>query len=131
MEKMKEFLRNYYELPIAMVIFIATLLSQMHFYQVIILMLEFIVILEIVRMINEYITNRTLRLRFVIDVFIVFLLRDIVIVVADKSTTGHNDKVIFLLFVVFVLFMFRIITIKFSPYKKQKLKNVKEELKSK
>ena len=124
---MKELLKKYYELPIAIVIFISVLLTQMQFHQIVVLMLEFIVILEIVRMINEYIRHRNLRLRFVIDVFIVFLLRDTVIIVTDKSLGTKNDEVLFLLFIVFVLFIFRIFTIKYSPYKKMKIKKVKTE----
>ena len=113
-------LRQYYELPVAIAIFIGIFALNIEFHKVVVLLLEFIVILEVVRMINEYVRHRNLRLRFIIDVFIIFLLRDIVITVTDKSDF-HDDKVLILLFIIFVFFIFRILAIKFSPYKDEKL----------
>ena len=42
------------------------------FYRAIILMLEFIVIMEVVKMISDFIKKETLRLRFVIDILLYF-----------------------------------------------------------
>ncbi|WP_295050607.1 phosphate-starvation-inducible PsiE family protein [Sulfurimonas sp.] len=83
------------------------------FYKAIILMLEFIVIMEIVKMVSDFIKKETLRLRFVIDIFIIFLIRDVIILSANK----HRDyfDIVFLLFVIFVFFIFRILAVKFSP----------------
>ena len=57
----------------------------MDFYKAIILMLEFIVIMEVVKMISDFIKKETLRLRYVIDIFIIFLIRDVIILTTNKS----------------------------------------------
>ncbi|MDM5263181.1 phosphate-starvation-inducible PsiE family protein [Sulfurovum sp. XTW-4] len=83
------------------------------FYKAIILMLEFIVIIEVVKMISEFIKKKRLRMRYVIDVFIIFLTREVIIL------TTHPDKdhqeILFLLLVIFVFFLFRILAVQFSP----------------
>ncbi len=76
-------------------------------------MLEFIVIIEVVKMISDFIEKRRLRLRYIIDVFIIFLTRDVIILTTDPNK--KHDEILFLLFVIFVFFIFRIFTIQFSP----------------
>lgn len=76
-------------------------------------MLEFIVIMEVVKMISDFIKKETLRLRYVIDIFIIFLIRDVIILTTNKSRDYFDIS--FLLFVIFVFFIFRILAIKFSP----------------
>ena len=76
-------------------------------------MLEFIVIMEVVKMISDFIKKETLRLRFVIDIFIIFLIRDVIILTTNKNRDYFDIS--FLLFVIFVFFIFRILAIKFSP----------------
>jgi uncharacterized membrane protein (DUF373 family) len=76
-------------------------------------MLEFIVIMEVVKMISDFIKRETLRLRYVIDIFIIFLIRDVIILSTNKNRDYFD--ITFLLFVIFVFFVFRILAIKFSP----------------
>ena len=76
-------------------------------------MLEFIVIMEVVKMISDFIKRETLRLRYVIDIFIIFLIRDVIILTTNKNRDYFD--ITFLLFVIFVFFIFRILAIKFSP----------------
>lgn len=76
-------------------------------------MLEFIVIIEVVKMISDFIEKRKLHLRYVIDVFIVYLIRDVVILVT--SPKKEFEVILFLLFVILTFFMFRVIAIIFSP----------------
>jgi uncharacterized membrane protein (DUF373 family) len=76
-------------------------------------MLEFIVVMEVVKMISDFIKRETLRLRFVIDIFIIFLIREVIILSANKNR-DYVD-IVFLLFVIFVFFLFRILAIKYSP----------------
>jgi uncharacterized membrane protein (DUF373 family) len=83
------------------------------FDKAIILMLEFIVIIEVVKMISDFVVKRKLRLRYVIDVFIVFLIRDVVILVTDHKK--EFEEILFLLFVILVFFVFRVMAVKFSP----------------
>ena len=109
---LKYFSKNF-EVLAATVILILILVSSMDFYKAIILMLEFIVIMEVVKMISDFIKKETLRLRYVIDIFIIFLIRDVIILTTNKSRDYFDIS--FLLFVIFVFFMFRILAIKFSP----------------
>ena len=76
-------------------------------------MLEFIVIMEVVKMVSDFIKKETLRLRYVIDIFVIFLIRDVIILTTNKNRDYFDIS--FLLFVIFVFFIFRILAIKFSP----------------
>jgi len=111
--KIKTYFSSNFEVLAAAIIFISILATGLDFYKAIILMLEFIVIMEVVKMISDFIKNHKLRLRFVIDIFIIFLIRDVIIL------TTHLNKdyfdISFLLIVISVFFIFRILAIKFSP----------------
>jgi len=111
--KIKTYFSSNFEVLAAAIIFVSILATGLDFYKAIILMLEFIVIMEVVKMISDFIKNHKLRLRFVIDIFIIFLIRDVIIL------TTHVNKdyfdISFLLIVISVFFIFRILAIKFSP----------------
>lgn len=111
--KIKTYFNSNFEVLAASIIFIGIMLTSVDFYKAIILMLEFIVIMEVVKMISDFIKKQKLRLRFVIDIFIIFLIRDVIIL----STNLHKDyfDIIFLLIVISIFFIFRILAIKFSP----------------
>lgn len=110
---MKDLLKKHIEIVISAVIFLVVLLTHYDFYKVIILLLEFIVIVEVVKMISEFISNKKLQLRYVIDVFIIFLTRE-VIILSSHRIKDYTD-IVFLLFVISVFFMFRLLTLKYSP----------------
>lgn len=109
----RKYFRSNYEVLAAIVIFIIVMIAGYEFHKTIILMLEFVVIMEVVKMISDFIKKEKLRLRFVIDIFIIFLIRDVIIY------ASHSNKdyftILFLLFVIFVFFIFRILSIKYSP----------------
>lgn len=105
-------IKNYY-LIIAIGIFVSVLSTKIDFYKAVILLLEFIVILEVVKMVADFIENQKVRLRFVIDMFIVFLIRDVVILTSYPEKK-HED-ILFLLFVIFVFFIFRVMALFYSP----------------
>jgi len=109
----RKYFRTNYEVLAAVIIFIIILVAGYEFHKTIILMLEFIVVMEVVKMISDFIKKEKLRLRFVIDIFIIFLIRDVIIY------ASHSNKdyftILFLLFVIFVFFIFRILSIKYSP----------------
>ena len=105
-------IKNYY-LIIAIGIFVSVLSTKIDFYKAVILLLEFIVILEVVKMLSDFIENQKVRLRFVIDMFIVFLIRDVVILTSYPEKK-HED-ILFLLFVIFVFFIFRVLALFYSP----------------
>lgn len=117
------FIQKNYELLIASVFFILILVTHYPFHKAIILMLEFIVVVEVVKMIAEFIEKKRLRLRYILDVFIIFLIRDVVIL------TTHIKKpyedILFLLFIIFVFFIFRILAVQYSPTTFKKSKKTK------
>lgn len=117
-----------YELLLSALIFILIMATHYPFYKAIILMLEFIVIIEVVKMISDFIKKRKLHLRYVIDVFIVFLIRDVVILVTNPKK--EFEVILFLLFVILVFFVFRVIAIMFSPtlFSKAKKKAKRDQL---
>lgn len=117
-----------YELLLSALIFILILATHYPFCKAIILMLEFIVIIEVVKMISDFIKKRKLHLRYVIDVFIVFLIRDTVILVTNPKK--DFEVILFLLFVILVFFIFRVIAIMFSPalFSKTKKRVKKDQL---
>lgn len=107
------FLTKNYELLISTLIFALILATHYPFYKAIILMLEFIVIIEVVKMISDFVVKRKLRLRYVLDVFIIFLVRDVVILVTNPNK--EFKEILFLLFVILIFFIFRVMAVKFSP----------------
>ena len=98
LNKIKTYFSTNFEVLAATVIFVGILVSGLQFHKAIILMLEFIVIMEVVKMISDFIKKEKLRLRFVIDIFIIFLIRDVIIL----STNIHRDyfDITFLLFTI-------------------------------
>ena len=113
LKNIKKYFSSNYEVLAATIIFIIVLAAQLQFQKTIVLMLEFIVIMEVVKMISDFIKKETLRLRFVIDIFIIFLIRDVII----NASQINKDyfTILFLLFVIFIFFIFRILSIKYSP----------------
>jgi uncharacterized membrane protein (DUF373 family) len=117
--KISDYFSSNFEVLIATIIFFVILIAGHDFYRAIILMLEFIVIMEVVKMISDFIKKETLRLRFVIDIFIIFLIREVIILSANKNR-DYID-IVFLLFVIFVFFLFRILALKYSPNEGKKI----------
>jgi uncharacterized membrane protein (DUF373 family) len=113
LNKIKTYFSTNFEVLTAVVIFVLIFAAGLEFHKAIILILEFIVVMEVVKMISDFIKKEKLRLRFVIDIFIIFLIRDVIIL----TTNIHRDyfDIAFLLFTIFVFFIFRIFAIKFSP----------------
>lgn len=111
--KIRRYLSSNFELLAASILFTSVLVLGIEFSKTIILMLEFIVVMEVMKMISDFIKKEKLRLRFVIDIFIIFLIRDVIILTSHKEK--DYDGILFLLLVIFVFFIFRILTIKFSP----------------
>lgn len=109
----RKYFRSNYEVLAAVVIFIIIMVAGFEFSKTIVLLLEFIVIMEVVKMISDFIKKEKLRLRFVIDIFIIFLIRDVIIYASH--TNKDYFTILFLLFVIFVFFIFRILSIKYSP----------------
>ena len=122
--KISNYFSSNFEVLVATVIFLTVVLAGNDFYSAIILMLEFIVIMEVVKMISDFIRKETLRLRYVLDIFIIFLIREVIILSANKNKDYFD--IVFLLFVIFIFFIFRILSIKFSPFGKDENKKIDE-----
>ncbi len=111
--KISNYFSSNFEVLVATIIFLSIIVAGHDLYRAIILMLEFIVIMEVVKMISDFIKRETLRLRYVLDIFIIFLIREVIILSANKNR-DYVD-ITFLLFVIFIFFIFRILAIKYSP----------------
>ena len=122
-QKISDYFSSNFDVLVATVIFLVIFIAGHDFYRAIILMLEFIVIMEVVKMISDFIKKETLRLRYVIDIFIIFLIREVIILSANKNRDYFD--IVFLLFVIFVFFVFRILSIKFSPINDKKADEIK------
>ncbi len=122
--KISNYFSSNFEVLVATAIFLTVVLAGNNFYSAIILMLEFIVIMEVVKMISDFIRKETLRLRYVLDIFIIFLIREVIILSANKNKDYFD--IVFLLFVIFIFFIFRILAIKFSPFGKDENKKIDE-----
>lgn len=77
-------------------------------------LLEFIIILELVRMLIEFMFSdeNRIRIRLMIDSTIVFFIRDLMLIVNDSF---DSKKIFTILVVIAILIFFRIVAIKFSP----------------
>lgn len=76
--------------------------------------LEYIIILELVRMLIEFMftDENRIKLRYMIDSTIIFFIRDIMLIVSEKF---DFEKILSILAIIGILFVFRGLTIKFSP----------------
>ncbi|MDX1295050.1 MAG: phosphate-starvation-inducible PsiE family protein [Sulfurimonadaceae bacterium] len=90
-------------------------------------LLEFIIILELVRMVIEFLfsDDNRIKLRLMIDSTIVFFIRDIMLIVNDKFDV---TKIVSILGIIGVLFIFRIMAMKYSPsYMEEEYRNKLDE----
>lgn len=94
------------------------------FSSIVVNVLSFIVFLEIVKAISNFITNKdhVIQLRTVIDGFIVFFLRDLALIFSDEKNdlTMKVIKIFIILVIITFLFTFRILSLKYSPSDKKK-----------
>jgi len=64
-------------------------------------------------MIIDFVHSHTIKLRFVIDLFIVFLTRDVIIHITQPVI--DKNRIYLLLFVIFSFFIFRLMTLYLGP----------------
>lgn len=119
-------IKNNYQILTSVIIFTIIITFHIPFYKAIILMLEFIVIIEVVKMISDFIEKRKIRLRFAIDIFIIFLIRDIIILTTNPNKDYFDIS--FLIAIVFAFFIFRIMALKYSPTNIPKLKKINKNI---
>jgi uncharacterized membrane protein (DUF373 family) len=125
-----EFLKNnklYVEVPVAVLLF-AYAVSTNHLIEMIIYMLYFIIFLEIIRALVEYTQGKRIKIRVLIDTFIILALREFIVNVAKISKVKSNDFMSFITSdvnlhilvysgVILFLFLIRYISMKTSPDK--------------
>jgi len=107
------------ELFIVIILFSLMFFENVSLFTIIVNVLGFVVIWEVVRMVTTYAIedHKVMKLRIVIDGFIVFFLRDLVLVFSNEkySLEEKEEKVLLVLGILFVLFIFRILSLRFSP----------------
>lgn len=143
MIKLKTKLDNYkelIELTLSGIIFIyliinGSILSTTDFSSVVYALLSFIIILELIKMIEQYIFTQHIQIILVIDTFSIFVLREIILALTDKKLTdkiipiinfndfsfGINAKIFYVVvgsFLLFVFFKFRKKSMKEFRYEK-------------
>lgn len=121
LNKIREYLSGNFVILTAVIIFLVIIIFEISFSKVIILMLEFIAFMEVIKMVTDYVKKEKLHLRFVIDMFIVFLIRDVVILITSKNNDYFD--IIFILLVIMIFFIFRFLAVRFSPNTMEKNKN--------
>jgi len=84
------------------------------FSQLAVALLEFIIILELVRMLIGFVLSddNRIKLRLMIDSTIVFFIRDIMLIVNDKFDLA---KIASILGIIGILFVFRVVAMRYSP----------------
>lgn len=124
LRRISKYFSTNFEVLVAVIVFATIIIAKYDFYKAIILMLEFIVIMEVIKMISDFIKKETLRLRYVLDIFIIFLVREVIILSTNKNKE-HFD-ILFMLVVISVFFIFRILAIRFSP-ENERNKEIKDK----
>ena len=98
---------------VGIVILLTIFLKQIEFVEVINGLLGVIVLWEVVRMLTTYIMDKkhNISLRIALDGFIIFFLRDLLLVFSDTHYSFEDKaiKMSFILFVIFCLILFRFI----------------------
>ncbi len=86
------------------------------FSKLVVTLLEFIIVLELIRMLIDFMftDEHRIRIRFMIDSTIVFFIRDLMLIVNDSF---NPNKIFTILAVIAILIGFRIALIKYSPSK--------------
>lgn len=112
LEKVQFFIQFF--ITLILFIYVKDLSTINSFSTLAVALLEFIIILELIRMLIEFLFSEgnRLKLRLMIDSTIIFFIRDIMLIVNDKFDLM---KIISILGIIAILFVFRVITMKFSP----------------
>jgi uncharacterized membrane protein (DUF373 family) len=120
--KVNQSTKIFIELSVAGMLFFLVLFKFISLFKLIATLLAFIVLLEVVRMISTYAfeSPQVMKLRYIIDGFIVFFIRDIVLIFSDEKYTmpEKEEKLFIVVLLVMVFFIFRILALKYSPSEK-------------
>ena len=126
MKKLRDVIEPYrevVEISIGIVLFIGLIINNIllvkyDFFNVVYALLAYIIILELVRMAGQYMFSEHKQMRIVIDTFIIFTLREVILTYSDKSM-GLEVKSFYIvagLVIIYMLFNFRKRVMVESPY---------------
>jgi uncharacterized membrane protein (DUF373 family) len=127
MDNIKQFFKNkfYIEMIIATILFIYAIITN-NMINIIINLLYFIIFLEIIRLISDYINEKRIRIRIIIDTFIILTLRELIVNVVkinkeefqginDIFSSSVNSHIMIFSGVLLFLFILRYLAIITSP----------------
>lgn len=113
---------------IALSLFLLVALEFISLLKLIAGLLAFIVILEVIRMITDFILDgkKIMKITLIIDGFIVFFLRDVVLIFSEEKypLPEKQEKIIMLFFMILSFFLFRYLSVKYSPNESEQNKEI-------
>jgi uncharacterized membrane protein (DUF373 family) len=103
--------RKFFELLVALGLFVSIHLNDLQFYHVIAILLELMVIIEVIQMLFVFFEDQKIKICFMVDASIIFFIRELLI-----ATTNHKPLVNIgtYVFLIAIFFVFRYFAVKFS-----------------
>lgn len=129
-KKYKSFVEVGLALIVMIILFInGDILSKITFLNVIETFLSFIILVEVIRMIGQYITRSHIEISLIIDAVIIFFSRDILLTATNKDYTFLEkfQYIGLFLIIIFFFFSFRARTIELDDQKENQKENQKQE----
>ncbi len=112
----KNYLLTFFQVLLTLAIFVKVknFAELVGFSGVVVALLELIIVLELIRMLIDFVftDEHRIKIRFMVDSTIVFFVRDLMLIVNDSFDV---TKIYVVLSVIFSLVLIRILTIKYSP----------------
>jgi uncharacterized membrane protein (DUF373 family) len=115
--------KEYIEISISSGLFIGLCLNEslfikFDFFNIVYALLAYIVILELTRMVGQYLFAHQKQIRTVIDTFIIFTLREVILTYSDKSMSLETKSfyIVSGFIIMLMLFYFRRKAMLESPY---------------
>ncbi|WP_187648217.1 phosphate-starvation-inducible PsiE family protein [Nitrosophilus labii] len=105
-------LKDYFEVLVASFIFAAILITKSDFYNTVIVLLEFIVIIEVIQMIFIFFKKQRVKIRYMVDTSIIYSIRELLIAFIHQNI--DHIRVTVLLSIIFALFLLRYLSIKIT-----------------
>jgi uncharacterized membrane protein (DUF373 family) len=114
------------ELTLALLIFIllyvnGKILQEVSFFEILAAFLSFIILVEVIRMLGQYISTNHISVTLMLDMVIIFLCRDILLTISNK-TFSFQDKALYVglfLFILTFFFFFRGKSLRHSKMKEE------------
>ncbi len=72
-------------------VFMGEMLEKINFEHIVYAILSYIVMLELIKMLGQYVFDRRFKITLVLDTFFIFTLRETILVYSDKTMEGTVD----------------------------------------